>query len=179
MTQPTATVGTAPAAVTTTNPSDVPVEIDVPYLNRILASLDAATGEVVRLVVATKALPREGYERLQALYATDELFDLSLGSLSREISRGVPGYRDPPGDASTVVVDLITGRPTCAFARVSRDYSAVSTVAPPSPAELWVAITPTDPARDQLRLNPVGWAYLYEGTSSSFGPPSEDPCTGR
>ena len=46
---PTATL---PQATTTTDPYAVPAVIDEAYVNRVLAGLDQAVGEVTRLVVS-------------------------------------------------------------------------------------------------------------------------------
>src|SRR5205085_10070389 len=65
---PTATV---PVATTTTNPYAVPEVIDEAYVNRVLAGLDAAVGDMLRLVVSARTIPPEALERLRALYIGD------------------------------------------------------------------------------------------------------------
>ncbi|MFN2504089.1 MAG: hypothetical protein ABR540_07650, partial [Acidimicrobiales bacterium] len=47
---PSATVGTEAPSTTSADPYAVPAVIDEAYVNRVLAGLDAAVGEVVRLV---------------------------------------------------------------------------------------------------------------------------------
>src|SRR3954447_16713594 len=63
---------TDPPTTTTTNPYAIPTVIDAAYVNRVLAGLDAVNGEAVRLVVRSKTIPREAYDRLRAIYGTDE-----------------------------------------------------------------------------------------------------------
>ena len=63
---PTASVPTVPP-----DPYAVPAVIDEAYVNRVLAALDQAVGDVVRMVVSTKSYPPDAIERLQALYVGD------------------------------------------------------------------------------------------------------------
>ena len=116
--QPSATVGTGPPRTTTTDPFAVPPVIDSAYLNRVLAGLDAAVGDVVRMIVRTKTIPREGYDRLRAVYGTDSLLQLKIDSLQRELRDGLPGYRLPePGDKVSLVREILSAGGQCAFAR--------------------------------------------------------------
>ena len=69
---PAATVATEPAPTTTIDPYAVPPVIDVAYVNRVLAELDRVMGDVTRLVVRTRTIPPEAYDRLRALYPDDE-----------------------------------------------------------------------------------------------------------
>ena len=61
------TVPTAPALTTTTNPYAVPEVIDAAYVNRVLTGLDAAVGDVVRIVLAAGHVTPESLDRLEAL----------------------------------------------------------------------------------------------------------------
>ena len=72
---PTATVPTVPP-----DPYAVPAVIDEAYVNRVLAALDQAVGDVVRMVIRTKVLSPEAIERLQAIYVGDALISGSNGS---------------------------------------------------------------------------------------------------
>jgi len=85
---PTATV---PQATTTTNPYAVPAVIDEAYVNRVLAGLDQALGDLVRLVVSTKSIPPEALDRLRALYVgVHRQFQLDL--LSADLQMGFANY---------------------------------------------------------------------------------------
>ena len=75
---PTATV---PQATTTTNPYAVPPVIDEAYVNRVLAGLDQAVGDVIRLVVSSRTLSPEALDRLRTIYVGDAL-DLSIKGIS-------------------------------------------------------------------------------------------------
>jgi hypothetical protein len=171
----TVTVATEVPRTTTTNPYAVPAVIDVAYVNRVLAGLDAAVGDVVRIVVRTHTIPREAYDRLRSLYGTDDDLQLTIDSFQDDMRRNFSGYRLDPGNKVTTVVQLISIRTTCVFARVTRDYSAVGTN--PKTADIqWVALKPLDKLRDPNNYNSTLWAYIYEGFPPDHRQPP-DPCS--
>jgi len=173
---PIVTVATEPERTTTTNPYAIPAVIDAAYVNRVLAGLDAITGDVVRLVLKTKTIPREAYDRLRAIYATDDWLQLEIDSFQKDLRNGLTGYRPDPGNAITTATQLITVTPTCVFARVNRDYSAVGTNSTTSDTQ-WVALRPLSTDRDSQRYNPTTWALAYEGYTQTRNQPP-DPCGG-
>ena len=176
---PSATVPTAPATTTTTDPYAVPAVIDEAYVNRVLAGLDAAVGEVVRMVVRTRTIPREAVDRLRAVYATDARLQLKIDSFQQDLRANLPGYRLPePGNKRSVVHEMISVEPQCIYVRVQRDYSASSIDPIPELATQWIAIKPLDRSRDPFAYNQVRWAYLYEGFARGFSAPATDPCRG-
>ena len=173
---PGATLGTAAPTTTTTDPYAIPNPIDAAYVNRVLAGLDAANGDVVRMVVATKTVPREAFDRLKALYATDRLLNLTLDGLAQDLARGFPGARAQPGNVTTTVTQLLSVKATCIFAKVARDYSRVSVSPLPSLDTQWVAVVPVDAGRDPSHFNPTRWSFSYEGFERGFIAPPQDPC---
>jgi hypothetical protein len=168
-TEPPATATTA-----TTNPYAVPAVIDVAYVNRVLAGLDGITGDVVRLIVKTKTIPREAYDRLRAIYATDDWLQLQIDSFQDDMRNGLVNYKPDPGNALTAVTQMITIQPTCIFARVRRDYSAVGVNSTTSDTQ-WIALRPLSASRDPQRYNLTSWALAYEGYTQTRNQPS-DPC---
>ncbi|MFP5318088.1 MAG: hypothetical protein ACLGI2_07305 [Acidimicrobiia bacterium] len=150
--------------------------IDEAYVNRVLAGLDAIVGDVVRMVVQTKTIPREAVDRLKAVYATDSLLDRILDSLSRDVAFRLPTYRSEPGNKKSGVVELLSGSASCLFAKVSRDYSEVAANPTPGERTEWVALRPLDPSRDPAAYNTPAWAYIYEGFQEGGHPPVRDPC---
>src|SRR5436190_6941422 len=64
--EPHATVPTAPP--TTVDPYAVPPTIDAAYVNKVMEGLDAAVGDIVRLVIRTRDISPEVIDRLNALY---------------------------------------------------------------------------------------------------------------
>jgi hypothetical protein len=170
------TLATEPPRTTTTNPYAVPAVIDGAYVNRVLAGLDAITGDAVRLVVQTRSIPRDAYDRLRAVYANDTWLQIDIDGLQSDMRKGFSTYRTPPGNQVTTVTQMITIRQECIFAKVNRDYSLVG-INSSSTDTQWVALTPLDPSRDTHGYNATRWALAYNGfTSARTQPP--DPCAG-
>lgn len=168
------TVATEPAPTTTTSPYAPPAVIDAPYVNRVLAGLDAAMGEVTRLVLRTRTIPPEAYDRLRSIYGDDRGLQLAIDTFQSDIRRNFAGYQPSPSAKITTVTQLLSARPTCVFARVSRDYSPVGTNALTADTQ-WIAIKPLDPVRDPKRFNTTSWAFAYEGYPADRTQPP-DPC---
>ncbi len=167
---PTATV---PIGTTTTNPYAVPQVIDEAYVNRVLAGLDHAAGEMLRLVVSTKTIPPEALERLRALYiGSPRQNQLSL--FSADAADGFANYRPSPSDHETVISRLIVASPDCIFAEVLRDYSGASLTAS-EPTTLWVVLVPSDKYVVRSVYNSTNWVYIYDGLERD-GTAPEDPC---
>lgn len=172
---PTATVRTEPPATTTTNPYAVPAVIDVAYVNRVLAGLDALRGDATRVVVRARTIPRDVYDRLRAAYGTDQWLQLAIDILQNDMRRNFAGYDSEPGNEITTVSELITTKPTCVFARVTRDYSAVGPGASKTSDRNWVGLKLEDSSRDPSGFNATGWALVYDGFPADRTPP-RDPC---
>jgi hypothetical protein len=167
------TLATVPAPTTTTNPYAVPAVIDAAYVNRVLASLDALLGDVLRIVKRTNTIPQEAYDRLKAVYIEPEFLQLRIDSFQRDIREGFRGYRPDPGNKASTVLRILTTRPSCIFVEVRRDYSAVGLNARTSTE--WVALTKHDPSRDPSRYNATPWAMTYDGFPPDRSQPP-DPC---
>ena len=173
---PTATVPPAPALTTTTNPYAVPEVIDKAYFERVLAGLDAAVGEIVRLVMRTRDVPPEVIDRLKAIYLNRDDINLFLMGIQRDLRLGFSGYKGNPGNAKTTVDELLATSKSCIFVRVKRDYSEVATNPPSNDKLEWVGIQPLDPALDPNHYNPTPWIMNLEGVRSDGGqPPSTCP----
>ena len=169
------TVPTAPALTTTTNPYAVPDVIDVAYVNRVLAGLDAAVGEVVRMVVQNRALTPEALERLRALYRGTALEE-QINGMTTDSASGFSQYRVPPGNARTEVARLITVTPSCIFTEVRRDYSAVGLNPDPTLSRQYVGIEPLSPSGPERTANATGWIMIYDGYQRNRSRPP-NPCT--
>ena len=171
----TVTVATEVPRTTTTNPYAVPAVIDIAYVNRVLAGLDAAMGDALRLVVSTRTVPREAYDRLRAMYATDDSLQLAIDLFQSAIRKNFAGYNAEPGNQLSTVSELLTNRNECIFARVRRDYSAIGPGATATSDKNWVALRRLDGSRDPSGYNRVGWAFAYEGFAPNRTQPA-DPC---
>jgi hypothetical protein len=172
---PTATVATEPAPTTTTDPYAVPATIDAAYVNQVLAGLDAAVGDVLRLIIRTNTIPPEAYDRLKAIYADPDFMQIKIDGYQRDIRESFKSYRPNPGNKTSTVNRLVTALPTCVFAEVQRDYKAVG-VSPASNLDTqWVGLKALDPNRDPNHYNPTRWAYTYDGFPPDRSQPP-DPC---
>jgi len=171
---PSATVATAPPQTTTTNPYAIPEVIDAAYVNRVLAGLDAATSEVIRLVVTTRSIPPESIERLQAIYSEPALFQLRLDLFQDDLRRQLGGYKPNPGANATTVIELLSTTTTCVFAKVSRDASAVAIAPDPRFSIKWIAMKPFPSAN--RAYNDTGWGLIYEGFERDLTAPRVNPC---
>jgi hypothetical protein len=172
---PTATVRTEPETTTTTNPYAVPAVIDAAYVNRVLAGLDQAVGDVVRLVVRSRTLPPEAVDRLRALYSDPAALQFEIDLLQDSLADGLAGVRPDPGNVRTNVVQLLTVKPRCLFVKVSRDSSAVAVTPDPRLSTQWMAVVPARTADGPSALNPTGWTLIYEGYQRDLSAPP-DPC---
>lgn len=166
---PTATVPVAPPTTVAPDPFAVPAIIDEAYVNRVLAALDAPIGDVLRLVVEERSVTPEAIEQLKAIYVNPELLALSIRSFEEDLRTGFAGYRLPPGDRTTTVKRLLSGRPDCLFVEVQRDYSTVATEPVEARSE-WIAMRP-----QSRSINVTGWGLIYDGFTPDLDAPS-DPC---
>jgi hypothetical protein len=168
---PTATV---PQATTTTNPYAVPAVIDEAYVNRVLAGLDEAVGDFVRLVVSTRTLTAEAVDRLEALYIGDHR-QIQLDLIAADVDGGLRNYRPSPGNQVTLVSSLIVASPGCIFAKVARDYSEVTVQVYPEASTQWVVLVPARKYVEPSVYNQTGWVFLYDGFQRD-GTAPDDPC---
>jgi hypothetical protein len=168
------TIATEPPRTTTTHPYAVPAVIDVAYVDRVLAGLDEIMADVVRIVISTRTIPRDAYDRIRAVYGDDDWLQGSIDSLQKDIRGQLSTYRLQPGPTITRVTALLSVQPGCIFAEVSRDYSAVS-AAPSPPEKQWVALAPLSPHNDPNRHNRTNWSFIYDGFGAGRVAPS-NPC---
>jgi hypothetical protein len=174
--EPSGPTATVPQPTTTTDPYAIPDVIDEAYVNRVLAGLDQAVGDVTRIVVATRTITPEAVDRLKAIYVGDYL-QLTVDLYQDDLFNSLAGYRENPGNQATAVTRMISATPACIFAQVNRDYSAVSLDPDPSLATQWVALVPIAPANNPDSYNPTRWAYTYDGLQEDLSQPP-DPCAG-
>lgn len=168
---PTATV---PQGTTTTNPYAIPPVIDEAYVNRVLAGLDQAVGDVTRMILAAEKITNEAADRVMALYIGDALV-LKLQGYQRDVLGHFVGYRETLGNKQTTVIELISGRPDCIFAKVNRDVSAISQQPDPGLSTLWVGLVPLDRTTPTASYNTIGWVYTSEGFLQDLSAPP-NPC---
>jgi hypothetical protein len=163
---------TVPLGTTTTNPYAVPAVIDEAYINVVLAGLDAAYGDILRMVVSTKTITREAVDRMTVLYAGDHR-QRQLDLLARASDSGFSNYRQPPGNRKTLVSNLLTASSTCIFVEVARDYSDVALESTGKFRTQWLIIARE--SNSTSPYNPTGWILLYDGYEPDGSSP-DNPC---
>ncbi len=168
------TIATAVESTTTTNPYAVPAVIDVAYVNRVLAGLDAAVGDVVRFVVKTHPAPHEITLRLKPLY-NDTALATQLEFFRQDAAEQYVGYQAVPGDQKSATLEVLAANQKCIFARVTRDYRPVSADPSSEVSEQWIGLVPLDPSRDPEHVNRTGWSYVYDGYKEGHVAPP-NPC---
>ena len=174
---PSSAGATVPKATSTTTPADpyaVPPTIDAAYLNKVFAALERVDGDATRAVVASKDFVPDAAKRLRAIYAEEEFKEQVDLWLDIVIKKQFDRFNTPPGDRSSVVEKVMTGRPDCVYVAVRRDYAAVA-VTPPAADVEYVALRPADDGRDPFELNPTPWMISSEGYRSDGAVP-RDPC---
>lgn len=169
------TVATDPPTTTTTNPYAVPAVIDAAYLNRVLAGLDAAVGDVLRTVKRTNNIPQQALDQLKAIYSDPDFIQVKIDGYQRDIREGFKTYKQIPGNRTSSITRIISSKSNCIFAQISRDYSAVGINPLPELQTQWVAIRPLDRSRDPNGYNPTPWALAYDGFPPDRSQPV-DPC---
>jgi hypothetical protein len=172
--EPVGPTATLAQPTTTTDPYAVPPVIDEAYVNRVLAGLDKAVGDVVRLVVSSRTISPAAIERLEAFYIGDAL-QLQVDLFQNDMFDRFAGYRESPGDQVTTVTKLIDASDSCIFAEVHKDLSAVSLNPNPRFAKQWVALVPAAPGHDRSGVNKTRWVFLYDGFRQDFTAPAS-PC---
>lgn len=168
------TLATDPPTTTTTNPYAVPAVIDVAYVNRVLSGLDQVMGDASRDLVRSRTITADVYDRLRAIYGSNGLLQLVVETVEEEIRKNFSGFKPNPGNRSTLATRIVTAQPDCVFARVDRDYSAMSPSAG-TPQPQWIALRPLELVRDPRGYNPTRWAMIYDGFTPDRSQP-ENPC---
>jgi hypothetical protein len=163
-------------AGTATPPPPAPAEgaEEAATIDRILAGLDGVMGDAQRLLIRERRITPEVTDRLQAIYVGPELLN-QIDAFRADVTNGLVGIKDPPGNRVTTVSRLLTVSPICIFVEVSRDYSPATAGAAPRPSKLYVVLVTKDDRDDPARLNPTPWAMLYDGVEADGSQP-EDVC---
>ncbi len=169
------TVATEPPTTTTTNPYAVPAVIDATYVNRVLAGLDAQMGEVTRMVIRSRTITTDAYDRMRAVYHSNEFLQLAIEGFEADMREGFKSYKPNPGNTVSSVSRLIAATPTCIFAQVQRDYSNVGLNPSPDTGVQWVVLTPLDRSRDPHGHNRTFWAFTFDGVRRDRSQPP-NPC---
>ncbi len=147
---------------------------EVATVNRILTGLDGVIGDLQRTLVRDRRITADVTDRLKALYTGPELLN-QIDAFRADVTGGLVGYKNPPGNRVTTVRRLITASPICIFVEVSRNYGPITDGPAPPPSTLYVVLVTKTEADDPKALNPTPWAMLYDGVQAD-GTQPEDVC---
>jgi hypothetical protein len=170
---PPAAASTSSSATTSTTVGvdEVPDEITVEYVQRVMDALDASWGDMYRLYVDSGGPTAETAAWLDALYDGEgrRVMDTELG---REAADDFENTRSSAASPVTEVEELVVGNGDCIYFVGERHYAEVFDI-------------PYEPARSrgvvELRRatpstrNPSAWRISLELDASS-GLPEREPC---
>lgn len=162
----------APTMTTIIDPYGAPATVDVPYVNRVLAALDTATGDFVRLYTRERRITPEIDQRIAAQYGSGEGHDLEVRALESTRDAKLPSEL---GNQVTIVTRLITATRSCIYAQVERDYQPVAGRG--GKGIEWVGLRPASVPTEITLYNPTHWIYTANGVLPDRSQPP-NPCTG-
>lgn len=163
------TVPTSPhttATASTTKPADpfaTPATIDAPYVERVLVELNKVYGDTARKIVETHRYERSDIDPLGAIF-NPPLLQLQVDEFSKILDLDPKMFKNPMGYRRMTVLEVITARPDCIFAKVTIDVSDVLVSPPPTKAK-YVTLDPKPAAADPAGINPTPWSMAGESTA--------------
>jgi hypothetical protein len=114
----------APTTTTTVGVDEVPDEITVDYVQRVMDALDESWGAMFRQYQADGGPTVDNLAWLAELYTEPAYSQMEqfLGEIAGDEFEGVP---DEPGDPETTIEDVISGSDDCIFVRSARNFGPV------------------------------------------------------
>lgn len=142
------------------NPDVIPAHITPAYVNAVFVQLDLLWGDATRLLVKQKAVSANVEQDLRAVFAAP-VYETQLSQAQASLDGPIDNVRPNPGNASTVVLSLLTATPNCIFASTRTSLMQVL-IRPSEPAasEYYELIRKT-PTEDPLHLNPTPWVIGF------------------
>lgn len=161
---------TTPAAVTTVaaDPFATPATIDASYVERVLVEINKVDGDTSRRIIEARRYERSDLDSLGAVFEPP-LLGIQVGLFRALVSLDRAIFKDPVGDRRMPVLELITARPDCVFAKVRIDFSDVL-VSPPPQDDSFIALVPKPADADPAGINPTPWSMANESDAR------QDPC---
>jgi hypothetical protein len=155
---------------TTVGVDEVPDEITVEYVQRVMDALDASWGDMYRLYVESGGPTAETEAWMDALYAGEERERIDHG-LGMEAADEFENTRMPPGDPVTTVESITSSTVDCIFFEGMRHYDEVLSGGATKDRRGSVALERANPSD----RNPTAWKIVLEATTASR---PGDPCGG-
>lgn len=168
------TVPTAPRTTATTatteaaDPFATPATIDAPYVERVLVELNRVYGDTARKIVETHRYERSDIDPLGAIF-NPPLLEIQVTEFRNVLDLDPKMFKNPMGYRRMTVLEVITAKPDCIFAKVDIDVSAVLVSPPPNKAK-YVTLDPKPVGADPAAINPTPWSMAGESSAR------DDPC---
>jgi len=148
-----------PAPTTTSASSfEVPAEVDVAYVQRVLKAIYHLDGEATRRAYAAKAIDLEVVARLEALFSGKALAG-ARKVLAENAVEGFIEFADPPADAFVRAVDLIQVTDRCMVVRADLDFRPLFKKRVPPEPQAVIQLR----RFEVLPFNPTGWGVVVAG----------------
>lgn len=171
---PGPTVPTAPRTVPTTattvavRPFATPATIDSAYVERVLVELNRVYGDTARKIIETHLYERSDLDPLGAIF-NSPLLEGQISLFRDIVDYDRKLFKNPIGYRRMTVLEVVTARPDCIFAKVNIDVSDVVATPPPS-EEKYVTLSLKPADADPSGVNPTPWAMANESSAR------QDPC---
>lgn len=165
-TVPTSVATPSTAVTTPSDPFTIPEVIDAAYVDRVLVELNKVYGDVVRKIRATGRYERSDLDPLRAIF-NDPLLESQVTQFATIVSHDPALYKQPIGDRTIAVKELLTVGPDCIYAKAVFDTSAVA-ADPPPVREKYIVLRPTQAGADPAHVNPTPWSMSSESTGEEI-----------
>jgi hypothetical protein len=150
-------------------------DVDLRYVNAVLARLDPLLGEALREAMRAGEVTAEARAAYEAVYVEPAL-SAQLDLLAEEIERGTVGLLEPIGAPRTTAREILNRAEGCVVVETRVDYSEVVHSPPPPPEGFrsFAGLRAKAPGEDEAGRNPTAW-MIFGTWSSPVGSPPEDP----
>ena len=165
-----------PSSTTTTITYDVPATIDQAYVEKVMKALDHVYGDAIRELKQTGQADAQFQLKLGSIYA-DHYYRLALQGWAKEVTDGLRGIADKPGDPVTTITRLLRSDRECIVAEVKRDLQPLHSRPVIDTPQPYIALVPLPKERGVGSTNPTPWMMSYDGFRSDGSEPP-DPCNG-
>lgn len=163
----TGTTGTTATGVPA-DPFATPAAVDAAYVERVLVELNRVYGDTARRIVETHRFERSDIDPLGAIF-NPPLLEVQVDQFASILDLDRDLFKDPIGYRRMTVLEVVTAKPACIFAKVTIDVSAVL-VSPPPAREKYVTLDPKPADADPSGANPTPWSMAGESSAR------QDPC---
>jgi hypothetical protein len=175
-TVPTITPTPPPSPSPSPSPADedpyaIPDVIDEAYVDRILTTLNALSGDALRDILRHRTYTASADQIIWAVFVgAQREITIDTWGLAAADGDGLDDYAG--GDLKTTTRNIVEARNDCIAVSVSNDRSLLLKDPPPV-ASGYVVLVPLDPDHDSNSLNPTPWAIAARFPADEVAPDEE------